>query len=184
MDPSLHDVIKAGYGDKKNKEKLKKFGYNLDNKLSSDNDKNKKLLFNVTGTHNASDWITEGYLAAGKLKQTTRYKEADKMLKIARDRYKPSNVSVTGHSLGSAISSGISSKQDKVLTLDGAYTIGQKTRSNNTHYRTSGDVVSLLGSGAKHTITLKNPNYSTGIMPIDILNAHNVDNIKNKKIFV
>jgi hypothetical protein len=48
MDPSLHDVIKAGYGDKKYKEKLKTFGYNIDNKLSSDNhqvyynDKNKK----------------------------------------------------------------------------------------------------------------------------------------------
>jgi hypothetical protein len=35
MDPSLHDVIKAGYGDKKYKEKLRNFGYNLDNKLSS-----------------------------------------------------------------------------------------------------------------------------------------------------
>jgi hypothetical protein len=109
MDPSLHDVIKAGYGDKKYKETFRKFGYDLDNKLSShnhqvyNNNKNKKLLFNVTGTHNASDWITVGYLAAGKLKQTTRYKEADKMLKIARDRYKPSNVSVMGHSLGSAI---------------------------------------------------------------------------------
>jgi hypothetical protein len=61
MDPSLHDVIKAGYGDKKYKEKLKKFGYNIDNKLSSGNhqvyynDKNKKLLFNATGTHNAAD---------------------------------------------------------------------------------------------------------------------------------
>jgi hypothetical protein len=52
----------------------------------------KKRLFNVTGTHNAADWITDGYLAAGKLKNATRYKEADKMLKIARDRYKPSNV--------------------------------------------------------------------------------------------
>jgi hypothetical protein len=66
MDPSVHDVIKAGYGDKKYKEKFKKFGYNIDNKLSSGNhqvyynDKNKKLLFNVTGIHNAADWITEG----------------------------------------------------------------------------------------------------------------------------
>jgi hypothetical protein len=125
------------------KEKFKKIGYNINNNLSLCNhqlyynDKNKKLLFNVTGTHNASVWIIVGYLAAGKLKNTTRYKEADKMLKIARDRYKPSNISVTGHSMGFAGASGISSKQDKVLGLNKAYTIGQKTRGNTTHYRNS-----------------------------------------------
>jgi hypothetical protein len=175
MDPSLHDIIKAGYGNKKYKEKLKKFGYNIDNKLSSGNhqvyynDKNKKLLFNVTGTHNASDWITDGYLAVGKLKNTTRYKEADKMLKIARDRYKPSNVSVTGHSLGGSIAGYISGKNDKVLTLDKEATIGQKIRNNENALRTSGDLVSLLNANSKHMTTLKNPNYSTGIMPIDII---------------
>jgi hypothetical protein len=31
MYPSLHDVIKAGYGDKKYKAKLNKIGYDLDN---------------------------------------------------------------------------------------------------------------------------------------------------------
>jgi triacylglycerol esterase/lipase EstA (alpha/beta hydrolase family) len=148
------------------------------------NDKNKKLLFNVAGTHNAADWLTEGYLAAGKLRQTARYKEADKMLKIARDRYKPSNVSVTGHSVGGSIARYISGKNDKVLTLDKGATIGQKVRNNENALRTSGDLVSLLNANSKHMTTLKNPNYSTGIMPIDILNSHSVDNIKNKKIFV
>ena len=38
--------------------------------------------------------------------------------------------------LGHAVASGISSKNDKVITLDGAYTLGQKTRPNTTHYRT------------------------------------------------
>jgi hypothetical protein len=86
--------------------------------------------------------------------------------------------------LGFAVASGISSKQDKVLGLKGAYTIGQKTRGNTTHYRNNGDIVSLLGSGTKHNINLKNPNIQTGILPIDILNSHNLDNIKNQKIFV
>jgi putative lipase involved disintegration of autophagic bodies len=101
------------------------------------------------------------------------------MLKIARDRYKPSNVSVTGHSLGGSVAGYISSKNDKVLTLDKGETIGQKVRNNENALRTSGDLVSLLNSNSKNMTTLKNPNYSTGIMPIDILNAHNVDNIKN-----
>jgi hypothetical protein len=76
MDPSLHDVIKAGYGDKSKTNKLKSLGYDFDNNLSSSNhqvyynNKNKKLLFNVTGTKSLSDWGTDAYLAAGKLKDT------------------------------------------------------------------------------------------------------------------
>jgi hypothetical protein len=38
-----------------------------------------------------------------------------------------------------------------------------------------------LGSGAKHTVNLKNNNYKTGFLPIDTYRAHNVDNIKSKK---
>jgi hypothetical protein len=32
--------------------------------------------------------------------------------------------------------------------------------------------------------TLNNKNLPTGLIPLDILNAHNVSNIKNEKIFV
>jgi hypothetical protein len=200
---SLYNVTKSGY---KNKEKQSKNlnGYIRDNELSSGNHqayynpKNKKLLFNVTGTHNLSDVITDGYLAFGGLKNTSRYKEADKMLKKAKEKYKPTSTSVTGHSLGSAIGSSIASKNDKVTTLDGGYTFGQKTRSNNNAYRTAGDAVSLLGANATHMTTLKNDNkdkftkiglnYGLGAAIggklIDTYNAHNVDNIKNEKIFV
>jgi hypothetical protein len=31
----------------------------------------------------------------------------------------------------------------------------QKVRNNETHYRTSGDIVSLLNANSKHTKTLK-----------------------------
>ena len=55
--------------------------------------------------------------------------------------------------------SGISSKNVKVITLDGAYILAQKTRPNTTNYRTQGDLVSSLSSG--NTITLKNPNIYT-----------------------
>jgi hypothetical protein len=39
----------------------------------------------------------------------------------------------------------------------------------------------MFGTGIK---TLKNPNIKTGILPIDALKAHNVDNIKTSKIFI
>jgi hypothetical protein len=188
-DLQLYDVLKVGYDDaNKQEHTLQKFGYERDKDLSSGNHQayynktNNKLLFNVTGTHNVSDWITDGYLAAGHLKDTTRYKEADKMLKNAKNKYNPTETSVVGHSLGSSIAQGIGSKSDKITTLDGGFTIGQKARG--THYRTSGDIVSLLGARAKHTTTLKNPNWKTGILPIDVLRAHNVDNIKSKSIFI
>jgi hypothetical protein len=39
-------------------------------------------------------------------------------LEIARDRYKPSKVTVSGHSLDGAIGGYVASKNDNVLTLD------------------------------------------------------------------
>ena len=80
-----------------------------------------------------------------------------------------------------------------------AITVGQKTRCNNQAYRTGGDVVSLLGANAKHMTTLKNNKNHQGLITgaltggvtgaiiggvKDIFHAHDVDNIKNEKIFV
>jgi hypothetical protein len=88
------------------------------------------------------------------------------------------------YSLGGFIAGNISSKNDKVYTLDKASTIGQRVKKGEKALRTSGDVVSLLNYNSKHMNTLKNNNIKTGIIPIDIYNAHNVNNIKNEKIFV
>ena len=203
---SLYNVLKSGYQSKdKQSKKLKEDGYIRDDGLSSHNHQayynpeKKKLIFNVTGSHNLSDFITDGYLAAGQLKNTSRYKESDKILKKAKEKYQPTETAVTGHSLGSSIGASIASKNDKVYTLDGGYTVGQKTRSNNQAYRTGGDVVSLLGANAKHMTTLKNNKNHQGLITgaltggvtgaiiggvKDILHAHDVDNIKNEKIFV
>jgi hypothetical protein len=190
---SLYNALKSGY---KNKEiqskKLKEDGYIRDDALSSGNHQayynptTKKLKFNVTGTQNFSDVITDGYLALGGLKNTTRYKEADKMLKAAKNKYNVSSADVTGHSLGGSIAGLISSKNDHVTTLDKGATFGSRIRSNENAYRSSGDVVSLLNSGSKRMTTLKTPNSNilwNGIGG-QILKNHDVDNIKNEKIFV
>jgi hypothetical protein len=201
----LAKTLKIGYESKEKQEKkMGRRGYVRDNELSSGNhqayyNKNtKKLLFNVTGTHNFSDVITDGYLAFGGLKNTSRYKTADTALKKAKEKYNPINTSVVGHSLGGSIAGLISSKNDKVTTLDGGYTIGQKTRSNNKAFRTDGDAVSILGANATHMMTLKNDNkdkyakigsnYGLGGAIagklIDTYNAHDINNVKNEKIFV
>jgi hypothetical protein len=61
----------------------------------------------------------------------------------------------------------ISSQNDRALTLGKGATVGPNVRKNDTAYRSSGDIVSLLNANSKHTKTLKNENVKTGILPID-----------------
>jgi hypothetical protein len=189
MSIDLYTTLKSSYGDKKAMEKLKNSGYNYDKMLSNKNQQvwfnpnENKLLYNIAGTHNMQDWGTDGYLLLGKLKDTNRYKEAKNILNQAKQKYNVNNATITGHSLGSTIGNYVSSKNDKFYGLDGGYTFFQPTRSKNKmNYRTSGDLVSLLGSNSKNIKTLSNPNLITGNLPIDILNSHNIENIKNSKI--
>ena len=117
-------------------------------------------------------------LGIGKLKNTSRYKEAKSTIDKAKNKYNPMKTVVAGHSLGSSIANYIGSKDDQIIGLNGGYTIGQKTRSNTTNYRTGGDLVSLLGVGQKHVKTINNS--------IPFLSSpwtsHNIDAIKSSKI--
>jgi hypothetical protein len=166
---------------------LKKNGYNYDSMLSNHNQQvyfnpnTNKLIVNVAGTHNLSDWGTDAYLAAGKLKNTNRYKEADNIFKEAKKKYSPAHTDVVGHSLGGSIAGYIAGNNDKVHTLNSGYTIGQRTKQNRTDYQVAGDAVSLLGSGQKHTKLLPSVHNNT-ILPFDVLNSHKIDNIKNSNI--
>lgn len=183
---TLHEVLKLSYADReKQKQGLKHHGYNYDSRLSNDdyqtyyNPEKQKLLFSVTGTHSLKDVGTDVYLAVGKLKDTTRYKEADKALKEAKQHYKPKDVSVTGHSLGGTISSYIAQPSDKVYTLNKGVTLGQGYRSNEKAYRTANDLISVLGVTNKNLTTLANKNLFK-----NAFTSHNVDNIKRENIFV
>jgi hypothetical protein len=49
--------------------------------------KEKKLLYNVAGTHNLNDVGTDAFLAMGKLKDTSRYKQAGRTLEEAKQIY-------------------------------------------------------------------------------------------------
>ena len=191
MSVNLYDALKSSYGNRKSKEQLKNAGYNYDSMLSNHNQQvwynpnTKKMLFNIAGTHNLKDWGTDLYLALGKLKDTNRYKEADKILSEAKRKYgNDIQTNITGHSLAGAIGQYIGDKNDKVYTLDKGATIGQKTRSNENAYRTDGDIVSLLNANSTRMKTLNNYNKATGLIPLDILKAHNVENIKNHNIFI
>jgi hypothetical protein len=118
----------------------------------------------------------------GKLKDTNRYKEADKIFKESKLKYQPSSTKVSGHSLGGSIAGYIAGNNDKVYTLNSGYTLGQKTKNNRTEYNIDGDVVSLLSSKQKHTKLLPRNFRNTGFAPIDSYKAHSLSNIKNSGI--
>ena len=184
----FYNILKNGYSKKKQQQYD---GYVLDNKLSNHNNQvyynqlDRKMIMNVNGTNSFSDWGTDAALIFGGLKLTNRYLDSERILKDARSKYRPKNVSLTGHSLGSKIVSLIASKgaHDKVITLDGAYT-GSRINNNERAYRTSGDIVSTLNGNSKHMTTLINPHIQTESSLVNMLNSHNIQNIKNDKIFV
>jgi len=185
MPPTLHEVLKLSYANRDLQQKgLKHHGYNYDSRFSNDNHQvyynpnEQKMIFSITGTHKPTDWGTNAYLALGKLKDTSRYQESDNALKQAKAYYNPKNVSITGHSLGGTISSYIAQPSDKVYTLNKGTTI-QGYRNNEQAYRTKHDVVSMLGINHKNMTTLENKNLFK-----NIIKNHNIDNIKNEKIFI
>lgn len=185
---NLHDVLKNSYA--KNK-KQNMNGFLLDTQLSNDNQQvyynpqNKKLLLSGTGTHNLRDVGTDVYLAFGNLKGTNRYKEAKKTLESAKQKYNTDSAIITGHSLFGTIAGYIGNPQkDQIYTLDKGATIFQKVRKGEHAFRTSGDAVSLLNANATHMKTLENPNLTTGKLIKDVLNAHNVGNIKSSEITI
>jgi hypothetical protein len=195
-DPTLYDVLKASYAYSKhpNHNPLGKYGYHRDTELSNHNQQvyynpiKNKIIYDIAGTHNVKDAVTDAYLALGHLKHTSRYKEAESTLEKAREKYHPRKVVGAGHSLGGSILGYL--PVDKAYTLDKGATIGQSIGSHERAYRTSGDLVSVFNSTHSNMRTLTNPNKGihTGNPFIDtvgnILTAHNVSNIKNKPIFV
>ena len=88
---TLYDVLSNGYKDKK--KKSKQLGdYVMDEQLSNKNyqtyydTKDKKLLFNSTGTRSTeSDWLNNINLGLGiGFKESKRYQESHKALREAK----------------------------------------------------------------------------------------------------
>ena len=188
----LYESLYASYHPQdtlgKNKNYVKDKALSNSNEQVYYNKKKNKLLYTVAGTHNMSDVGTDLYLAAGKLKDTNRYKEAVNVLDQAKAKYKPSKIIGSGHSLGGSIVGYL--PLDKKVTLDKGATIGQSISKNEKAYRTSGDAVSLMNSGSYNMTTLNNPNKQINVgnpllnFGLNALQSHNVSNIKQSGLFV
>lgn len=184
---NLAKVLNLGYKTEKKQGKvMNKYGYKIDNELSNDNQQvyynpeKKKLLYNITGTHNLADKITDVKLAFGGLKNTERYKSAENTLQKAKDKYNENKVIITGHSLGGTIGNYIKKPTDELFTLNSGVTIGQKTKGGNAHnYRIQGDIISGLGANQKNMTTIPSP-----YKEYDPYKVHSYDAIKDQMIFI
>jgi len=181
-----------------------KLGYILDESLS-DNDNTifynpnaspeKKLVMLVAGTHTLKDIGTDIYLALGRLKDTERYKRSKSILTQAKQKYNTNVATLIGHSLGGTTIGYIASPQDKVYEYNKGVTLGQKTRPFANSYRTSGDIISVLGDKKiktfKNGSVLKNVGISSAMGLINPLvggvnlvrnfkSYHDIDRIKGK----
>jgi hypothetical protein len=193
MSIQLYDLLKQSY-EPLNNSSLKKFedlGYQLDTSLSNKNNKvfynqaQNKLIVIVKGTNptSAQDVYTDVALSFGRLKNTDRYKDSDKRLKQAKQKYGVSSALVVGHSLGAIISKYIAGSSDKVVQYNSASVIGEKPRDNVTSYRTSGDLVSLLNKNTSITLNKEKTNISDAFGSVGrALSSHELDQIKNVDI--
>ena len=194
---SLYKAIKIGYlRDKKKQAKiLKKYGYVLDQTLSNDREyitaynpfTNKLLrISNGTDFSNAKDVRTDFALAAGKLKNTQRFKEEKNSLLKAKKKYNEKETVFASHSLGGNISNALASGKDQVYNYNAAYTVGEKARPNVMNIRTQGDIFSVLSPVGNTTVL---PSILTPLQVLEkpresIEQIHSYENIKRLPVFL
>lgn len=195
MSITLNSVLKAGYGDTTEQNKIANKNFILDKNLSNKNNfvyvnpTEKKIIHNVKGTNPFSfdDIKTDLYLGLGKLKDTNRYKDSNRIINNVRDKYKDFNITVTGRSLGSSIGQTIANKQkDSFIGLNGYYQPFKPTSSYGgkfQHYRSECDPISVFGANKTNVKTIQNKYNPIGLLPLDGLNAHKVNSI-NRDIFL
>ena len=183
---NLHESYKPANEAKKNIS-----GYILDDDLSDinhkvyfnkDKDRDNRLLVTYRGSSNLGDFITDGHLAFGSLRNTKRYDESADVLRKAKSKYNEDKALVTGHSLGGSISKAVARPGDKVITYNsgnGLFGSNFNVKTNNIkNYRVYGDAVSIMHN-PKTTKTLKNKNLIK-----NFINSHNLENIKKSGLTI
>lgn len=183
----LYNALKIGYlrDEKKEKKRLKRFGYVLNPELTTRehtvayNPTEKKLLYISNGTDfsNSDDVANDIIGLFGASKQSNRREIEKETLNKAKALYRPKHTTLVSHSLGSQYTNYIATPTDKVLQYDPFLNSNTKARKNVQNYRTEGDVVSIFGP-KENTTTLK---AKGSINPIK---SHNLENIRNEFIFV
>lgn len=181
----VKDLIDAGYSRSGEAENIgKRYGLKLDKQLSNANhkifiDKDKNVSVVYRGSKNENDAMTDGLLAIGLEKYSTRFRESKDLMNNINKKYNNKFVSSYGHSLGGSLAE--YSGGDKIITVNkgvGIGGIGKKIKPNQTDIRTDHDLVSILSttqSGGK-SILIK----TKEVNPLKEHSHHNIELLKNK----
>ena len=158
-------------------------GFRLDKEISSDTARvyihpSNQVVVAHRGTYSASDWANNGvYGLTGEAgyKQTLRYKNSEKVQKLAEKKYGAGNVTTIGHSQGALLARMLGKNTKEVITLNQATRPEDLFRTSKPKkqydVRSDGDAVSMWKSpfqNNKKDINIRKKNN-------DILNEHSVD---------
>jgi hypothetical protein len=181
----LYNALNIGYlrNEKKQRKRLKRFGYRLDPELTTRehlvayNPFENRLLYVSSGTDfaNPTDVYNDIRGLTNTQKSTRRYEEERNALLKAKQKYNPAKTTLASHSLGSQYTNTIASRGDDVYQYNPFLMPNTRPRENIQNIRTEYDPVSLF-SPKENTITLQNQN--------GLLKAHNLENIRNQPIFL
>jgi len=147
---NLKGIIKNGY----QKDKIDDINdYKLDKELSGErvqvyhNPKTNHTIINHRGTKGLQDVITDIRLLFGD-KSSERFQHFKEVSEKAHEKYKDSNITQVGHSLGAQLAKEANVKRnDETVTYNGATTpldLFNQQKSNEYNIRTSIDPISAI----------------------------------------
>lgn len=124
----------------------------------------------IAGTHSLKDVVTDIKVLGGKkIEDTQRFKQSEDFIKKINEKYKPTDISLSGHSLGGGIVNALSKKYGYKGEAFNPYLLNKSQISKKIeNVRSPFDIVSGLVS----------PNIKTDyskILNTSILDAHGVE---------
>jgi hypothetical protein len=182
----VKDLIQASYQRNGPAEQIgNKYGLKLDSSLSNAEqkvyiDKNNNPTIAYTGSRKIKDIFTDGLLALGLEKYSTRFRDAKKTMDAVKRKYANRPVTTLGHSLGGSLAEYAGG--NKVITVDkgvGIGNIGKRINKNQTDIRASNDLVSVLSNTQRggRKITIKD---KANLNPLTAHNYRQLSKLNNK----
>ncbi len=177
LSPStIQNLIQNGYK-KSNEQQQNINGYNRDNELSGEriqiyhNPLTNHVIANNRGTKGVNDVLTDIGLLFN-YKNNKRFQHSKDITNIAKQKYKNSEFTHIGHSLGSKLANESADKNDKIISVNPAITQYDLLNNNKNEkvIRSSIDPISVLHNlqpfkSKENTIIIPNKGYN-------LLNEH------------
>ena len=130
------------------------------------------IVISHIGTYNTFDWANNAmYGVFGDIgyKQTQRFKRAEKVQKLAEQKYGAENITTTGHSQGALLAQLLGGNTREIITLNGAsrpqeVIYGNSKKNKQFNVRSDGDMVSafqpLFQKSKRKDVIIKKESYN------------------------